>query len=74
MSYEKKKLEEPLTDESLMPSGKWKGTKMTNIPADYLMYVYDNDMCNRQVREYIESNLDVIKEEIKRENKNRNND
>ena len=55
-----------LTDESLMPLGKYKGEKMANVPASYLIWLYDENKCNRNVREYIEDNLDVIQEEIKR--------
>lgn len=55
-----------LTDESLMPFGKYKGEKMANVPASYLIWLYDENKCNRNVREYIEDNLDVIQEEIKR--------
>ena len=55
-----------LTDESLMPLGKYKGEKMANVPASYLIWLYDENKCNRNVREYIDDNLDVIQEEIKR--------
>lgn len=30
-----------LTDESLMPFGKHKGEKMANVPASYLLWLYD---------------------------------
>lgn len=56
-----------LTDESLMPYGQYQGEKMANVPAGYLMYMYDNDKCDKQVKDYIEDNMDVLKEEIKRE-------
>lgn len=63
-----------LTDESLMPFGKYKGEKMANVPASYLMWIYDEwtlpnprfSFVNKDVKEYIEENLDVIQEEIKR--------
>jgi uncharacterized protein (DUF3820 family) len=50
----------PLTDESLMPSGKHKGTKMIDVPAKYLLHVYENNMCTKQVKNYVKANLDVI--------------
>lgn len=56
-----------LTDSDLMPTGKHKGEKMEDIPAKYLLYIYENDMCNARVRKYIEDNLDVIKQQIKME-------
>ena len=54
-----------LTDESPMPFGKYKGDKMANVPASYLMWLYDNNKCNAEVREYIKENLDVLRKEIK---------
>lgn len=57
-----------LDDDSIMPWGKFKGTKMGNIPAEYLLWLYENDKCDEPVREYIEDNLDVIRIEIKRNN------
>jgi uncharacterized protein (DUF3820 family) len=56
-----------LTDESLMPFGKYKGDKMTNVPASYLIWLYDNGKCSSDVSEYIKENLDVLNEEIKRQ-------
>lgn len=58
---------EPLTDESPMPSGKHKGMKMIDVPAAYLLYVYENKMCGERVAKYVEDNLDVIKEQIKQD-------
>lgn len=54
-----------LTDESPMLFGKYKGDKMVNVPASYLMWLYDNNKCNAEVREYIKENLDVLQKEIK---------
>ena len=55
-----------LTDNDKMPFGKYKGEKMANVPADYLMWVYDNNIVIGDVRNYIRDNLDVIQAEIKR--------
>ena len=49
-----------------MPWGKYKGDKMINVPASYLIWCYENNKCSRDVKEYIEDNIDVLKEEIKR--------
>ncbi len=63
-----------LTDDDIIPSGKYakggaeggtNGTKMRDVPARYLLYIYDNDMCNARVRKYIEDNLDVLRQEAK---------
>lgn len=56
-----------LTDNDLMPSGKHVGVKMIDVPAKYLMYIYDNNMCKPEVKLYIEDNLDVIKKQAKEE-------
>ena len=53
-----------LTDESLMPFGMHKGTKMANVPAKYLLFLYDNNKCTSQVKDYIVENLDVLKLEV----------
>ena len=51
-----------LTDESLMPFGKFKGTKMANVPDKYLLYIYENNMCSDPaVKFYIKTNLDVLR-------------
>lgn len=59
-----------LTDDSLMPWGKYKGTKMANVPAEYLLYIYRvtyNNTPHEQypVSMYIHNNIDVLKSEIK---------
>lgn len=58
-----------LSDESLMPFGEHKGEKMANVPAAYLIWLYENNKCSADVREYIEANLDVLKQEIRNNGK-----
>ena len=53
-----------LNDNSFMPFGKYKNDRMVNVPASYLLWLYDNDKCNKEVRDYITENLDVLKHEI----------
>jgi len=53
-----------MTDESIMPFGKYKGQKMANVPPDYLLFIYDNGRLFGGVAEYIKENLDVLKAEI----------
>ena len=52
-----------LTDKSIMPFGKHKGVAMANVPAQYLIWLYENDKCNSEVKEYIEDNMDILKKE-----------
>lgn len=54
-----------LTDESTMPWGVHRGSKMENVPASYLLWLYGNNKCDRTVKKYITENLDFIKLEIK---------
>lgn len=56
-----------LTDKSEMPYGIHKGKTMANVPAKYLIWLYDNQKCTVQVKAYIEDNIEVLREEIKRE-------
>jgi len=52
---------EKLTDESIMPFGKYKGDRMEYVPASYLIWLYENNKCSAAVKEYIEDNMDVLK-------------
>lgn len=54
-----------LSDHSLMPFGKHKGRKMANVPSDYLLYLYNKDLEDGDVKTYIEENIDVLKKEVK---------
>lgn len=53
-------MENKLTDESLMPFGKYKDYSMINVPASYLIWLYENDKCNKLVKDYIIDNWDVL--------------
>lgn len=54
-----------MDDNSKMPWGLHKGKAMVNVPAEYLVWLYDNNKCSSDVRKYIKDNLDVLKSEIK---------
>ena len=46
-----------------MPFGKFKGRPMANVPAPYLLWLYNNN-CNHQgVKRYIVSNLELLNRE-----------
>jgi uncharacterized protein (DUF3820 family) len=59
------------TDESIMTFGKYKGEKMANIPAEYLIWLYENSNIFGEIKEYIKENLDVLKSEIEYKNKSK---
>jgi hypothetical protein len=48
----------------------WKGLtskfNRTHVPAEYLIWLYDNDKCFGDVKDYIIENMDVLKSEIKK--------
>ena len=54
-----------LTDESPMPYGIHKDTKMKEVPASYLIWIAENNKCNKQVRAYITDNWDALQLEKK---------
>jgi uncharacterized protein (DUF3820 family) len=55
-----------LTDESIMPWGIHKGKKLANVPAAYLLYLYDEKkVIWGEVFNYIKDNLDVLKAQVK---------
>jgi uncharacterized protein (DUF3820 family) len=49
----------------IMPFGKYKGEKMANIPAEYLVWLYENSKVYGYVKDYIKENLETLKLEIK---------
>jgi len=51
-----------LNDNSPMPYGRYKGDAMINVPAEYLMYLYDNNKYSPDVLEYIKDNMDVVRQ------------
>ena len=52
-----------LEDGSRMPWGKHAGTRMVDVPASYLLRMYDLGTLFGPVRVYVEENLDVLREE-----------
>lgn len=61
-------IEQPLTDESLMPFGQYGPTRgdhrrMTDVPAQYLLYLWDSGIWQkkgRAVHEYIKENFSAL--------------
>lgn len=58
-----------MDDKSIMPYGIYKGEAMGDIPPHYLLWLYENNKCSGEVRDYIIENLDVIKMQIKNRKK-----
>jgi len=57
-----------LTDQSLMPFGKHQGEKLANVPARYLLYIFENFTLHENLKAYIKKNKDVLEAEVKRAN------
>lgn len=60
-----------LTDEDLMPMGKdHKGKKLANVPAFYLLHLYDKGWMSRfpSLKQYVLNNLDVLRKQAGRKN------
>lgn len=65
---------EKITDNSLMPYGKYKGKKMANLPASYLLWMYRNDKLFKALEVYVEENMDALEKEEKEELSKREQD
>lgn len=56
-----------LTDDDLMPFGKYKGVAIMHVPVSYLHYLWQNGMKSKtkesDVAAYILDNLDALKDE-----------
>ena len=48
-----------------MEFGIHKGKKLIDVPASYLIWLYDNDKCSWALKEYIRENMDVLKSQAK---------
>lgn len=55
---------QPLNDNSLMPFGMHRGKKLANVPAKYLLWLYNNGCSDPYVKNYIVSNLEILKKEV----------
>ena len=55
----------PLTDQSIMSFGKYKGHKLANVPADYLIFIYNEYTLQAPLKQYIADNLKGLQQEVK---------
>lgn len=60
-------MSEVLTDDSIMWFGDYKGRKLVNVPASYLLYIYNNNKAFGKLKDYIEDNLQVLEVEFENE-------
>lgn len=53
-----------MTDTDLMPFRKYKGEKMANVPAYYLIWLHEKHKAGKEVERYILMNWDALQKEI----------
>lgn len=56
-----------MDDNSIMPFGQHKGEKLANVPAGYLIWLYDNKKLFGELKKYCEENNEVLKIQKKME-------
>jgi uncharacterized protein (DUF3820 family) len=56
----------PFTDNTPMPFGMHRGKAMANVPAHYLLWLFDKGCDHEGVKQYIIANLDLLKKETGR--------
>lgn len=54
-----------MKDKDKMPFGAYKEKEMQDVPASYLIWLYDNNKCFGGVKKYIEENLETLRLEVK---------
>lgn len=54
-----------MDDQSLMPFGKYKGEKLENVPARYLLWLWDSGVYSEEspLHDYIENAFSVLESE-----------
>jgi len=52
-----------MTDQDLMPFGKHKGAKMEDVPAQYLLWLYNQNPSHAGVVAYIEDAFTALQKE-----------
>jgi len=54
-----------ISEETIMPFGKHSGEKLANVPADYLIYMYDSGKLYGTIRQYVQENEELLRKEVK---------
>ena len=59
----------PTNDDTLMPFGKHKGKRLGDIPADYLIWLYDQEWFQKfeDIFEYVAKNYQHLEKEAKQQ-------
>lgn len=60
-------MENELTDNCLMPLGKYKNIPMQDVPAEYLIWYRQNAKSpNKRLMDYIVDNWEALQKEVKK--------
>ncbi len=54
-----------VADTFIMPFGKHKGEKIVNVPAEYLLFMFESNKLFGTTKQYVSENLDVLRKEKK---------
>lgn len=49
------------TDNTIMPFGEHKGKALVNVPANYLVWLYNSNLTDGPLKDYIKENMDQLK-------------
>jgi uncharacterized protein (DUF3820 family) len=55
-----------MNDSTILTFGKHKGEKLANVSAKYLLKLYKKNEVSDDLKNYIEDNMDVLKQEVLR--------
>lgn len=55
-----------MNDESIMPFGIHKGKRLIDVPAGYLIWLYEENKCSGELRKYIAENMGALKMEVRK--------
>ena len=57
-------MKEKFTDKSIMLFGRYRGLKLANVPADYLLHIRNYKNINPRLLEYIDSDEEILLKEV----------
>jgi len=55
-----------MNDNSIMQFGKYKGYRLIDIPANYLLWLLRENKCYGDLKAYLEENEDVLIKEVEK--------
>ena len=53
-----------MDDNSIMPWGKYRGEKMANVPASYLLWLFSQHKLRDDIKKYVEENILILEKEV----------